>query len=542
MGATALFASARQKSLAVRLLLAVIAVVMVFAAYRYWHRAPYYKGVSRLQVDLKQPELLLATRNLAELPKDVAAAPVLAGLVDEALVFHYEEDEARLSIEGALRRMAYEHKLSLGDRFLSLLLAGPAEVAIWRSGKGRPEYYVARLERGVLAKLTETLARIALDDRQLKQLGQFSLAGDTVTVYALEYGGGRTLAFAGRGEHWVFLSDPALAIDSEGLLTADAEAVLGELLRGADPWRAKLPWSATAQHSLVVGQRALTFGYGHFLPALAGLRLDYTGGAWQGSLRLHAAAGATVANPTNIWRRVPLGAALCAALPVDWQAVAAPLASLLGPEAPIAPLLAALDPIAAVCWYADSRLSAPLFVARAAQPVPTEASRLLARLAEKSWTGAAVDAGEGRDGGPLHAASIPSRHGLRFAAGGERRFEPALAQHADVIVFSPDRRQVEAALDVAAKRAAALGDEPGLHGAGWLVVDPASLARLVRAEVQDVLPADEESFFREVARQRLWPRLEAWGKQQPAVVVVPGAAGEDGFVALAIHSLQEPAR
>jgi len=542
MGAPSLFASLGQKPLVVRLLLVVIAVATAFAAYRYWHQAPRYKGVSRLQVDLRQPEMLLATHNLAELPKDIAAAPILAGLVDEQLVFHYEEDEARLSIEGSLRRLAYEHKLGIGDHFLSVLLAGPAEIAIWRSGKGRPEYYVARLERGLLAKLTETLARIALDDRQLKQVGKFSIAGDTVTLYALEYGGGRTLAFAGRGEHWVFLSDPALAIDSEGLLTADAEAVLGSLLSGHDPWAARLPWSRTAQHSLVVGRGALTLGYGHFLPMLAGLRLDYAAGAWQGSLRLQSADGAVAPDTATIWRSVPLGAAFCTALPVDWQAAATPLAALLGQEPAIVPLLAALDPVAAVCWYANSRLSAPLFVARTARAMPAETARLLARVAEKSWATGGVEVQHQDGGGQLLTASIASRHGLRPQAGGERRFEPALAQHAGLILFSPDRRQVEAALEVAAKRAAALGDEPGLQGSSWLVVDPALLARLLRGEVQEVLPVDEESFFREVARQRLWPRLEAWGKQQPAVVAVPGAAADDGFVALAIRPLQEARR
>lgn len=196
----------------------VLVAGLAFGAYRYWHQAPHYKGVSRLQVDLRNPELLLSTENLAELPKDVAATPLLAGLVDEQLVFHYEEDEARLSIEGVLRRLAYEHNLDIGDRFLATLLSAPAEIGFWRSGKGRPEYFVARLERGALGKLLDVLAKVALDDRQLKQAGTFSMGGDQVTLYTLDYGGGRTLAFAGRGDQWVFLSDPRLALDDEGQL------------------------------------------------------------------------------------------------------------------------------------------------------------------------------------------------------------------------------------------------------------------------------------------------------------------------------------
>ena len=522
--------------------LGLLAVILAIGAYRYWHKAPRYKGVSRLQVDLRQPEMLLATRNLAQVPKDVAAAPILAGLVDEQLVFHYEEDEARLSLEGSLRRLAYEHKVGIEDRFLSMLLAGPAEIGIWRSGKGRPEHFVARLERGVLARLSEAFARIALDDRQLKLVGKFSVAGDEISLYALDYGGGRQLAFAGHGENWVFLSDPALALDSEGTLTGDAETVLGELLRGAHPWQAKLPASVTAQHSFVIGQQALTLGYAHFLPALAGLRFDHADGNWQASLRLNQTSATAALDTAGIWRAVPLGAALCTALPVDWPATGAPLAVLLGKDAVLPATLAALDPIAAVCWFAGSRLSAPLFIARAATAMPPDAGQLLARLAEKSWSAKGAKAA-GKDAeSQIHAVTVASRHGIRPPDGGARAFEPALAWRGGLIFFSPDRRQVDAALDVAGKRAAALGDEPGLHGPGWLVFDPPQLARLLRSEVQEVLPADEESYFREVARNRLWPRLDAWGQQHQAAVAVPGAGGTDGFVTLDIRPLQEIAR
>ena len=215
---------------------------------------------------------------------------------------------------------------------------------------------------------------------------------------------------------------------------------------------------------------------------------------------------------------------------------------LLGKDAVLPATLAALDPIAAVCWFAGSRLSAPLFIARAATAMPPDAGQLLARLAEKSWSAKGAKA-SGKDAeSQIHAVTVASRHGIRPPDGGARAFEPALAWRGGLIFFSPDRRQVEAALDVAGKRAAALGDEPGLHGPGWLVFDPPQLARLVRSEVQEVLPADEESYFREVARNRLWPRLDAWGQQHQAAVAVPGAAGKDGFVALEIRPLQEIAR
>ncbi len=525
----------------------LVAAGASFAAYRYWHRPPALTGTSRLSVDLSAPELLLVTRNLANLPKDVAAAPLLSGLVDEQLVFHYEEDEARLSLDGTLRRLAYEHELSLQERFLATLLAAPAEIAMWRSSKGRPEHFVASLERGALGKLTGVLAKIALDDRQLKEVGKFELGGDAVSLYALEYGGGRTLAFAGLGDRWVFLSDPGLALDDAGKLSADGQTILGDLLHGRHPWQESLPHSTDAQHSLVIGQEALTMDYARFVPALQAARLDHDGKSWQASLKVDAKGLPTGEAAGAVWSALPLGAALCAALPVDWQAAAIPLASLLEKHPAVEPLLAALSPIGAVCWYADSRFASPLFVARAGKELPAQTDELLARLAAKSWSaqGEPAPAGKAAGGAQIQVSTVASYHGLPAGKDGSRQFQVALAHQDRLLLFSPDRKLVDAALAVAAKQAPALTDEAGLataQGPAWLMVDPAKLGQLVRAEVQEVLPADEEAYFREVARNRLWPRLEAWGKQHGAVVALPGGKAGGGFVGLEFRPLRGPAR
>ena len=122
----------------------MLVVAMAFAGYRLLRQPPVLDVGKGIDIDLATPDFLLNTRELSRLPKDIAAAPLLSGLVDEQLVFHYEEDEARLSIEGAVRRLAYEHKLDLSDRFLATLLAAPAEIGVWRGGKGRPRAFCRR--------------------------------------------------------------------------------------------------------------------------------------------------------------------------------------------------------------------------------------------------------------------------------------------------------------------------------------------------------------------------------------------------------------
>ena len=516
--------------------LALLALGLAYGAFRYWYRPAPASGPASIAVDLTAPDALIASRNLAELPRDIASARLLAGLVDEEFVFYYEEDEARLSLEGTLRRLAFEHQLDLGERFLATLLSAPAEVAWWRSGKGRPEHFVARLERGVLAKLAETLARVALSDSQLQIAARLRVGGENVTLLALGYGGRRTLGLAGLGEHWVVLSDPGLVLDAAGQLSEAGASLLSALLRGQQPWAAQLPANAAARHSVVVGSKALTLDYARFLPALAGMRFDHLDGVWRPSLRLDAQRRPEGFDTATIWQAVPLGAALCAALPVDWTRAGEALQPLAGDAETLKQTLAALDPLGAVCWYPGARLAAPLFVARAARELPAQAGELMAHIAEQAWGGQPSAAQE------LYAATVASVHGARRPDGG-RSFDVALARRGDLLAFSPERALVEAALAVQARRAPALADEAGFKtGRGaWLVADPAALARLLKAEVQGVLPRDEESVLRQVAQERLWPRLDAWGRRQPATVLVPGQSGADGFVPLENRALKGPA-
>lgn len=520
------------------LLIAIACIASAWAGYRYFHKVKY-KGVSRIQIDMRNPDMVLATHNLADLPKDVAGAPMLQGLVDQELAFYYEEDEARLSLEGSLRRLAYEHNLELRDRLLSTVLSAPAEVGIWRSSKGRSEHYVVALERNALGKLVEALARITMDDRQFKQAGSFDIGGKSLPLLMLDIGGGRTLALVAAGDRWVFMSDPALALDGANKLTADAAEILGDLVRGKHPWQSKLPATASSKHSFVVGRKALTLNYAHFLPAIEGLRFNHDGKGWHPELRINAQALPEQydirGNLAALWRNLPANAALCAALPVNWKRTAAPITELAQDDAAVSATINALDPLGAICWFAGSRFNAPLFVAQAQGELPAESAKVLSAVASKAWSVGAED----KSGEAKHfVASVTSLHGLRREGAKERGFEPALARQGKALYFSPDRRNVDAALAVGAKIAPALGDLADIQRkSAWLFYDPQRLGKLTRSEVQEVLPADDESFFRDVARQRLWPRLEAWGQKQTASVLVSGHATGDGFVSLDLFAV-----
>lgn len=512
-------------------IVAVLAASLAFAGYKLLRHPPRHKLAGSLQVNLRQPDFLLNSQELSRLPKDIADTPALTGLVDEQLVFHYEEDEARLSVEGALRRMAYEHNLDLSDRFLGALLAAPAEVGVWRGSKGRPEYFVAVIERGALAKLTETLTKIVSSDKQLKLAGKLSVSGDDVPVYALSYGGGRTLAFAGKGERLIVLSDPRLAFGENNKISDDAANILPNLLQGHHPWRDKLPVAKSAKHSIAISAAALTMDYARFVPALTALRFDHDGKGWSTAIQFDRKNYPAKPDFSAIWRAVPGNASLCVALPVHWPATGKPLQGLIGEDPALQQALAALDPVAAACWYPESRLATPLLVARANGKLPPQTAELLTKLAEKVWAEKSSKQSEAKSGVERHASTVASIHG-RSSGSKDKEFQVLLARQGDLLFFSPDRNLVNAALSVAAKRAPAMGDEAGAASGVWLIYDPAKLGRLLRSDVEEVLPQDEEAFFRDIARTRLWPRLEAWGKRHAASVLAPGAVLADDFVKL----------
>jgi len=78
------------------------------------------------RLQLAQPDAVIQTASLSSLPKDILAIPQLKDLLSEDFLYYYETNEDRLGIDGALRRIAYEHHLSLTDEILAKILNMPA--------------------------------------------------------------------------------------------------------------------------------------------------------------------------------------------------------------------------------------------------------------------------------------------------------------------------------------------------------------------------------------------------------------------------------
>ena len=70
-----------------------------------------------------------STATLSQLPKDLLTIPFLHDVLSEDFVFYYQNHADRLGIEGSIRRIVYEHDLTLKDKLFSSLLDQPAQAA-----------------------------------------------------------------------------------------------------------------------------------------------------------------------------------------------------------------------------------------------------------------------------------------------------------------------------------------------------------------------------------------------------------------------------
>jgi uncharacterized protein YfaA (DUF2138 family) len=503
----------------------------------------------------RPPDALIRTYSLSRLPVDLLRLPVAKDVLTEDFVDYYENHENRLSLLGAARRIAYEHKLDWTDRLVASVFDEPAEVALWRDDGGRLQYFAVAMTRNVLAQAIQAVLP-TLPDAQLRSAGK--LQGTEAEILLLEYGARARLLLIAQGDRVVALSDPGMLLstttDENGVPGQRGEAVawiaplLGEAAGVSAQARhfglAALPANA---HELVFSSPVFAFGYSTFAPDLQALKLQFDAeGAWQGAAR----TAQTAAWAESLWSSLPHGPGLCAALPVDWTALAQPLENLNNRLEVVSEDFAQrFEGAAAVCWHQDSRLYTPLFAARLkTAPDATAAKEFfaLAAAATRAQTGVGAEANfDEKTGVGLWQGEVASRFGQGEGRDVEaRKLRPALALQGNLVFFSPDVALVKRALDVAAKRYPALADSfeapspdnavsaaaapPASEGPPTATaplpqtpppqtpiidtlafIDPAALAGLLRQEIFAALPPDEEALFRNAAEVYLAPRLDA---------------------------------
>src|SRR5580698_2101790 len=132
-------------------LFSVVALVIVIAGFlgesAWRHRQRLSAPIPATLLDiapigLARPDAMIVSSRLRDLPRDLLNVPLLKSVLTEDFVFYYEEHDTVLGLKGTLRRIAYEHKLSIGDEVVALALEQPADVAFWRGADGKLTHWL----------------------------------------------------------------------------------------------------------------------------------------------------------------------------------------------------------------------------------------------------------------------------------------------------------------------------------------------------------------------------------------------------------------
>ncbi|MCG5078398.1 DUF2138 family protein [Paraburkholderia tagetis] len=545
-------------------LTAAVLIVVLVAIQAIWR--PFGGGSTfrshEVAFDIHYPDAIIDSAALSRLPRDMIRVPLLRALLTRDFVDYYEFNSTRLSAEGAVRRLAFEHDLDWRDELIKRVFDEPSRVLLWRSPDGRLGYWVMTMRRNGLAKLMQALGNVATGDSQLSQAA--TLSGD-VPVYALKLAVGHTLLFAAKGERLIIMSEPGILLDADGKTIGEHAQVLAKVLDdgGDDALRTYRLEHAPADvngHRLIVSVNYLSFGYQAFFSGVNALRFDFAAsgkndasasGAWSTAALIDPAHLPQHWDSADLWRALPANAAACASLPVDWNDAADLLGKLgEGEQAASKVLRERLAGPAGVCWYAKSTLVAPVFVARLKPGVEQDPAQVAAvKGALASVFGDAIGAYEAKAGNAagyrrlpvqtkepsagvtLWTRDVSARSGTAQSAGSAyaaqlsapRYFPVTLALAHGYVVFSPDARLVDDTLAVLEKRYPAIADTLSPQRLSTTVVSvmPSTAAALVEREAGRALPADQEAIFRNAARTHLLPKLHAVANYPPLALSLP---------------------
>jgi uncharacterized protein YfaA (DUF2138 family) len=521
--------------------MALIAGGLVFATIG-WAR--FGGQINALGVDLTQPQAYVVTTALSKLPRDLIKAPIAREVLTEDFAFYYEDHEDRLGLNGALKRIAFEHDSHLGDKLIELALDQPAEVAWWADAKGAPRYWLMAMTRGVLARTLQSMASIAAQDRQLSVIDSIRINGTNERVYALTISPRRTLAFVSHGERLVVLSDPGLLFDEQRHADPASRDVIAKLLSGVTETQMVyrrhfgLPDSVSG-HTVVADARLLSFGYQHFFPGVKAMRFDFASGGTSMNSLLRVGKAADVSSAAAVhalWSALPDNPAACMLVPADWSVASATVAN--APRQPMndadkaawKAMMAQLDGPAAVCWYARSQLQTPLLVAQL-KAKDTDVHLALDALSRWMSPSTSVKVKVAvRHGAMRWQRDVTAPWGPR-GSGETTSYRTTLAKQDRWISFSPDDGLVDLALDTQSRRYPSIGESMPVGTAFMALLAPKQIADLVQREAFLVLPPGQE-LFRQAAERHLVPRLNALRKLPTARASVSGLPDANGWVSI----------
>lgn len=518
--------------------------------------------VDAIHIDMAKPDVVIQSNQFNQLPQQLLSIPVLKDILTQDVVFYYQQAPSKLSLQGSLQRLAFEHNVQWEDRLINQMLAREGEMYVWQGHTNKPEHWLFVGNSNAFSKTSEWLAKIALDDSQLVQVDTIKVDGDSIPLYAVRYQG-KTGLFAATANRVAFLSDAGMLVqlkptpkqelqleakveyDQDGkekitpLTMPKAEPLKGSLisdrvdiveqLLSQRPEKQhtitdglNLTKDKQQPHSLYVSAAMMTLSYQDLMDGLVGSRFVYNGSNWQ-----QAVAVKTNFLPSQQWdgsklyQQMPHNAAFCSAAPINWQALAKQADKL--PSKTDALALPSFNQPIVACWYSNSPAAAPLFVTQLPASEHKDAQLAALQQVFNDVIGAKEYTHKKRfdvssvaiAGAHMQERIVSARYGshamkqLQDAQAKElsalRYFPVAYAVSGDYVWFSPNGDLVKQAVAVNKKQAPAVSEAMNNHAKPLLWINGPELAKWLQKQTNDVIADDSD--MRTVLSQRFTPKL-----------------------------------
>lgn len=437
--------------------------------------------------DAHKPDVVVVTEKLGSLPNDIVTKSFLSKVLSKEKIFKYQDEPDYFQVQGFLKRIAFEHNVTITDNIIKYLLEIPAEIALWKGDDGKLKHFSLSTRAG---KIKETIAKLILTIADIASDTQVSKVDD--------------------GGQKAFL----LRISNKEITVSMRDGVIGVTTLG----NAYLPWNVQAsgvdwknglysglyktelgknKHKMILSGEYITLGYSYFFPELQAMSFTFDNSHWTVSSLTSASEGKFVTETANLWKGIPFSPAMCLMVPVDGSRVA----KLLD-EKPAKNNFAAADladmmnsPVG-VCWYEDSSLFTPLFAMKVGK-VDNLKEKL--KVAFERYIGDPPLEDENTK--KIESSMKVNDRNGNFDLTKEvdyygTAWTVKLALKDDYLFFSPDQKLVNQAVATAAGKGTPVADELKDNKEISVLFSPFKVSGLLEDYLHSALPSGRESVFR----------------------------------------------
>ncbi len=477
-------------------------------------------------IDISKPDAVILTRSLSQLPQDIISNPFLKDVLSEDFLFYYENNESRLSLEGGIRRIIYEHRQDMLDRILHRIFNSPAEIGIWKGDDGRLTDVIMVMPKTVFSDIAQFALEVSQKDSYVNEFHKVDLNSDELMIWEFRYASNRRFFFTSNQDNLYVFTSPRFFTDKRTTTKTKLKTLLTRNFKDGIFSSTYGLNGIVGKHALLFSVKYLSFGYQKFFPFFQALGFYFDGKQWETWVNTQMVQSESQAAPkvdkitgestqatdqtqpqqtnpilssSKVWAAVPGKPAFCSAVPVEPLLLQQMLDMLTGGDKNGAITLKKIKSATAVCWYAKSDVFTPLVVVHTEDL--TGQKRFLKNLFNVMIAGGQSISKEGSDKGYLYQKEAWSQHGSEYLV--------SLGYLDHYLFMSLDGHLVEDAWDTVNKKANSVKDllSEGKQNIS-LIISPRQLGDLLRVAVTDTLKTYDETVFLESASSHLFPVFE----------------------------------